>query len=113
MRIILASFVLAAALLGAGLAFGAPPPDADPSLAPWFRDLQQPGGASCCDVSDCRPVDSRTVGDHYEALLEDGRWLAIPTDRVIHPKTNPIGRAVLCKSPWSDAVYCFSPPIEV
>src|SRR5690349_13271789 len=67
--------LLAIALCGlARIAPAAPPPDADPSLAPWFNDLRQPWtNALCCSVADCRPVESRLNGDHYEALIE-GEW---------------------------------------
>lgn len=96
-----------------GTARGASPEGADPSLAPWFQGLTAPNGASCCSIADCRPVDSRIAGDHYEALTEQG-WLAIPADKVIHPRTNPIGRAVLCRSLQMPAIiYCFAPAIEV
>lgn len=112
----LAAGAVAAAVL-AGLvtraALAAPPPDADPALAPWFQGLQSPSGASCCSLADCRPVDSRVKDGHYEALTEAG-WIAIPADKIIHPKSNPVGRAVLCASPAQpDLIFCFAPPLEV
>ncbi|MDR3536733.1 MAG: hypothetical protein P4L71_09565, partial [Acetobacteraceae bacterium] len=62
----------------AGEARAAPPPNADPSLAPWFNSLQQPGsGISCCSIADCRRTDSRVAGDHYEVMI-DGQWRAVP-----------------------------------
>ncbi len=84
----------------------APPPDADPSLAPWFQSLQQPGtGMSCCSVADCRPTDYRTVGDHYEAWIED-RWIAVPNAKILRRVDNPTGRAVVCWSPQA-GILCF------
>jgi hypothetical protein len=119
MRVAIPATLLAAALLlllgllGVLPALGAPPPDADPTLAPWFQGLTSPSGGSCCSLADCRPVDSRVRAGHYEALTEAG-WIPIPDDKVIHPRSNPVGRAVLCASPVQpDLIYCFAPPIEV
>lgn len=114
MKVAIPATLLAAAILlligVIHLAHGAPPPDADPQFAPWFQGLQQPNGASCCSEADCRPVESRTAGDHYQAFVE-GEWLDIPPEKVIRPRSNPIGRAVLCM--WHGQVLCFAPPIEV
>jgi hypothetical protein len=84
----------------------APPPDADPAQAPWFNSLHQPGsGISCCSIADCRPVDYRTVGDHYEAYIE-GEWRPVPPDKVITRADNPTGRAVVCWTKLS-GIMCF------
>ena len=82
--------------LVSGVATANPPPDADMSLAPWFQGLHQPGtGMLCCSIADCHPTDFRTNGSHYEALIE-GRWLAIPPDKILDRTDNPTGRAVVC-----------------
>ena len=97
---------LAAALLIAGHAEAAPPPDADPALAPWFQGLQAPDtGRSCCSIADCRPTEARTRGDHYEVLIED-KWLVVPPQRILTRTDNPTGRAVVC---WTPAlgIMCF------
>ena len=84
----------------------APPPNADPALAPWFRSLMQPGtGISCCSLSDCRVADSRTQGDHYEAFIGD-RWIAVPPERILQRTDNPTGRAVVCWTPQR-GIMCF------
>ena len=58
-----------AVMIGAANAY--PPPDADMSLAPWFQGLRQPGtGMMCCSIADCHQTDFRTIGTHYEALIE-------------------------------------------
>lgn len=83
-----------------------PPPGADMSLAPWFQGLRQPGtGMSCCSISDCRQTDFRTNGSHYEAMI-DGRWLAIPPDKILDRTDNPTGRAVVCYTPTL-GIMCF------
>jgi hypothetical protein len=84
----------------------APPPDADPAQAPWFNSLRQPGsGISCCSIADCRPVDYRTVGDHYEAFIE-GEWRPVPPEKVLTRADNPTGRAVVCWTKIS-GIMCF------
>lgn len=86
----------------------APPPDADPALGPWFRDLRAPDtGRSCCSVSDCRATEVRTNGDRYEAYIE-GQWLPVPQAKVLSRPDNPTGHAVVC---WTPAlgIMCFIP----
>ena len=89
-----------------------PPADADPALRPWFESLKQPGtGVSCCSISDCRPVQYRLVPEGYEALV-GSLWVHVPDDRVLRNQKNPLGRAVLCRSPASGRIYCFVPGPE-
>jgi hypothetical protein len=84
----------------------APPPDADPSLAPWFNSLRQPWtNALCCSIADCRPVDSRLNGEHYEALIE-GQWREVPDHLILNRSDNPTGRAVVCWTPQV-GILCF------
>jgi hypothetical protein len=93
-------------LLVAAAGRAAPPPQADPALAPWFEDLRVPGtGTSCCSMADCRPVEYRSVGDHYEALV-GRRWIPVPPEKVLHRSDNPTGGAVLCWTP-NLGVMCF------
>lgn len=95
-----------ALLLAASAVRAAPPPDADPALAPWFQSLHQPGtGISCCSIADCRATEYRITGDHYEALIED-KWVAVPPDKVLQRIDNPVGRAVVCWTPQT-GVMCF------
>jgi hypothetical protein len=107
--------VLAAAVLwlccSARLAMALPPPDADPALAPWFNDLRQPWtNALCCSMADCRQVESRLDGDHYEALIE-GEWRRVPDHLILNRSDNPTGHAVAC---WTKqtGILCFVPAPE-
>src|ERR1700761_6489802 len=87
-------------------AWAAPPPDADPSLAPWFNSLRQPWtNALCCSVADCRPVQSRLNDGHYEALIE-GEWRQVPDRLILNRSDNPTGRAVACWTPRV-GILCF------
>jgi hypothetical protein len=88
----------------------APPDGADPNsaLGIWYRSLKVPGtGQSCCNVADCRPVDSaRIEGDHWQARLGD-KVIDIPANSVLR-RENLDGRGILCRSVW--AILCFVPP---
>jgi hypothetical protein len=93
----------------------APPADADPNLAPWFRSLRQPQtNLSCCDRSDCRLVRYRIVDGHFQAFIggEFSRWqnppfawVDVPDNNVLHRHDNPTGEGVAC---WAGAqIICF------
>jgi hypothetical protein len=98
--------LLAATFFVASTSIAAPPEGADPNLAQWFQNLRQPGtGKSCCSISDCRPVDYRVNGDHYEAFI-GGDWITVPPEKVLQRYDNPLGRAVVCWTP-SLGVMCF------
>ena len=102
--------ILLAVVVGRGNA--APPENADPALHGWFESLKQPGsGVSCCSIADCRPADYRMATNGYEALL-DSKWVRVPDDRVLHQTSNPLGRAIVCRSPISGAILCFVPAGE-
>jgi hypothetical protein len=63
---------------------------------------------SCCNLADCRPTESRMVGDHYEVKV-DGNWLSVPKE-TIQNVTAPDGGAHVC-APKQDGrnkgtIYC-------
>jgi hypothetical protein len=93
----------------------APPPGADPDLAPWFKSLRQPQtNLSCCDRSDCRTVRYRIMGGHFQAFIGDEfarwqnpphAWVDVPETSVLHQDNNPTGEGVAC---WAGAkIICF------
>jgi len=52
----------------------------------WHQDLysklkRNDGHGSCCNLMDCRPTQSRMVGDHYEVKV-DGEWTLVPNDKI-------------------------------
>ena len=101
--------VLLAVLMSTAPTMGAPPPNTDPSLSPWFNCLQRPDGTgSCCSTADCRRVQSRLANRGYEVLL-DGVWVAVPPNTVIH-RDNPTGDAVACMR--GHLIFCFVPAPE-
>ena len=52
------------------------------------------GKGSCCNLMDCRPTQSRMVGDHYEVKV-DGQWTPVPDDKINHVVA-PDGGAHVC-----------------
>jgi hypothetical protein len=36
--------------------------------------MRKDSKTSCCNMSDCRPTESRMIGDHYEVVV-DGEWM--------------------------------------
>ena len=93
----------------------APPANADPELAPWFRSLRQPEtNMSCCDRSDCRMVRYRIMHGRIQAFIgqEFARWqnppndwVDVPESSVLHNHDNPTGEGVAC---WAGArIICF------
>jgi len=45
----------------------------------FYPTLKRNDGGSCCNLMDCRPTQSRMVGDHYEVKL-DGAWMPVPSN---------------------------------
>jgi hypothetical protein len=52
------------------------------------------GGGTCCNLMDCRPTQSRMVGDHYEVKV-DGECAPVPNDK-INNAVAPDGGAHVC-----------------
>jgi hypothetical protein len=69
---------------------------------------------SCCNMSDCRPTESRMVDDHYEVKV-DGAWVSVPKE-AIQNISAPDGGAHVCAPPQVGAtkgkVYCVVLPPE-
>ena len=65
----------------------------------WHQDFysklkRNDGQASCCNLMDCRPTQSRMVGDHYEVKV-DGAWTPVPSDTITN-MVAPDGGAHVC-----------------
>jgi hypothetical protein len=69
---------------------------------------------SCCNLLDCRPTESRMVGDHYEVKV-DGVWLRVPKDSIQNVSA-PDGGAHVCAPKQTGAnrgtIYCVVLPPE-
>src|SRR6476646_6531178 len=78
------------------VAHGAPPPDADVRLAPWFHSLTIPNtGSSCCGAADCRNCPVVVASDGYRVQFK-GQWLKVPPAVVQDRGDNPTGDYVTC-----------------
>lgn len=110
--------IIAALVLWIGVvsAFSAPPEGADPNspTAQWYKSLTVPDSdAACCSLADCREVDYRMVGSHYEAFISKKsfgkdapeQWLEVPEQSRIRPMTNPTGSGVACF--YGGMIRCF------
>ena len=60
----------------------------------FYSKLKRNDGRSCCNLMDCRPTQSRIVGDHYEVKV-DGVWTPVPYDK-INNVVAPDGGAHVC-----------------
>lgn len=90
----------------------------DSPRANWYKSLKTEYGASCCDISDCKEVDARTVNGYWEVRIAD-KWYRVPQEKILKGKDNPTGSAVACYSQYKDEVlfvegqpvfYCFVEP---
>jgi hypothetical protein len=96
-----------------------PPQDADPAQARWYQSLLVPHShASCCSISDCRPVKARIQKDHWQAFIDQhtfgqsapNTWIDVPPAHILDHEPNPTGSAVAC---WfSGKILCFIRPAE-
>jgi len=69
---------------------------------------------SCCNMSDCRPTESRMIGDHYEVKI-DGVWVVVPKE-TIQKLSAPDGGAHVCAPKQNGrnrgTIYCVVLPPE-
>jgi hypothetical protein len=72
------------------------------------------GKGTCCNLMDCRPTQSRMVGDHYEVKV-DGEWTPVPNDK-INNVVAPDGGAHVCAprqaGPNKGVLFCVVLPPE-
>jgi hypothetical protein len=85
----------------------------------WHHDFysklqRNDGRGPCCNMMDCRPTQSRMVGDHYEVKV-DGEWIPVPNDK-INNVLAPDGGAHVCAprqvGPNKGVLFCVILPSE-
>ena len=122
---------MAAAVLAAVVVHAAPPTEGELRFSDWYRSLRVPDAdgkpteESCCDLSDCRPVErTRVTKEGYEALITpkthgllgitEPTWVKVPNATILQTTRNPdgTGRAVICWMP-SRGTICFVRPLEI
>jgi len=89
-----------------------------PHIRKWFKELKEPGGTLCCDLTDGHQLegdDISTKGSQWLFYAENA-WWEVPRDRVLNNVGNPTGQAVVfyrvihSYAGKSLSVYCFVPP---
>jgi hypothetical protein len=65
----------------------------------WHQDFyakleRNDGLGPCCGLMDCRPTQSRMIGDHYEVKV-DGDWVPVPSHTIMNVVA-PDGGAHVC-----------------
>ena len=85
----------------------------------WFQGLMQPDNpaVSCCGPADAFEADSFEVeGDHYVAIITDGKGVTPPGTRIPVPNAkmkwdagNPTGHGIVFIGPQGQ-VYCYVAP---
>jgi hypothetical protein len=68
----------------------------------FYATLERKDGSRmpCCSQNDCRPTQSRMVGNQYEVKV-DGRWLSVPENTIIDVVA-PDGGAHVCAPKQDD-----------
>jgi hypothetical protein len=95
-------------------------PDAPANVRQWFQSLMQPDNPSlsCCGEADAFEADTFEVeGDHYVAVVTDGKGIVAPGTRIPVPNRkmkwdagNPTGHGVLFLQVGTMNVYCYVAP---
>jgi hypothetical protein len=88
----------------------------------WFQSLMQPDypAVSCCGEADAFEADTFEVeGDHYIAIITDGKGVIPPGTRIPVPNVkmkwdagNPTGHGIVFIGPQGQ-VYCYVAPSGV
>ena len=86
--------------------------------ADHYSKWRQPGtNVSCCNgketkgsntTGDCYPTTAEVRAGSWWAKTDDGRWVIVPDDRILHERNPDAERAHLCFS--YGRVLCFVPP---
>lgn len=92
----------------------------------WFSKLMMPDDptVSCCDISDCKPTESKQSEDGHWLAKVAGKWRVVPKNKILN-KTSILNDAVVCHGKPEDKIYgyevkvadppiyCFVPPTPI
>ena len=80
----------------------------------FYQDWRDARGGSCCNNTDCAPVQYRTGTEtEYEIFVENG-WWKVPNDKILK-RDSPDGNAHACIPIWprdanpTNRIKCFVP----
>ncbi len=79
-------------------------------LHQWYKGLYDENRVSCCNEHDCRPTESRTVGQNVEVRL-NGKWVIVPPDKIQNLMAPDMGSHVCAPNPSHpgyprDHIFC-------
>jgi len=124
----LITVVIGVSLIVFALVFTAPPAhsrdgeqwaDQPVNIRQWFQSLMQPDHPrnSCCGEADAFEADQFEVeGDHYVAIITDGKGVIPPGTRIVVPNEkmkwdagNPTGHGIIFIGAQGQ-IYCYVTP---
>ena len=92
---------------------------ADPAIREWFQSLRQPDHprVSCCGEADAFEADNFEVaGDHYVAVITDGKGVipngtrvSVPNSKMKWDRGNPTGHGIIFIGAGG-MLYCYVAP---
>lgn len=91
--------------------------DQPANIRSWFQGLMQPDNPymSCCGEADAAD-NFEVVGDHYVAIITDGRGeipngtrIPVPNTKMKWDRGNPTGHGIIFISA-AGAIYCYVVP---
>jgi hypothetical protein len=90
-----------------------------PHIREWFQSLRQPDHprVSCCGEADAFEADTfETEGDHYVAIITDGKGvipngtrISVPNTKIKFDKGNPTGHGIIFIGDRGQ-LYCYVTP---
>jgi hypothetical protein len=120
MKLLIAALAALATILPAAARDNGQWADQPATTRQWFQSLMQPDNPvmSCCGEADAFEADTFEVeGDHYVAVVTDGRGVIQPGTRVPVPNAkmkwdagNPTGHGILFLQVGTMNVYCYVAP---
>jgi hypothetical protein len=119
MKTLLAALAALATLLPAAARDNGDWSQSPANIRQWFQSLMQPDNpaVSCCGEADAFEADAFEVeGDHYIAIITDGKGVIPPGTRIAVPNQkmkwdagNPTGHGIIFIGPQRQ-VYCYVTP---
>jgi hypothetical protein len=119
MRLSLATLAALAMLLPAAARDNGQWADSPTAVRQWFRSLMQPDNpaVSCCGEADAFEADQfETEGDHYVAIITDGKGVIpagtrfpVPNEKMKWDQGNPTGHGIIFIGSGGQ-IYCYVAP---
>jgi hypothetical protein len=94
----------------------------DPVICAWYPKVKEPDtGKSCCGEGDAFEADDFEIeGDHYIAVITDGKGYIANGTRIVVPNSkiqplplNPTGHGIIFLNGSTRQAICYCPPAGV